>query len=154
MNPIRSALRPNRMRTSTTLATAVVLTLALTGCGGHEKKKPDADTSHPPTAPTTALVQGTLQFSGGPAGPTSGPAQGKPKSIAGTIVFKGPNGSTTKTQVDATGKFAIGLYPGTYTIEGSSPLYEDGKGRCATDPATTTLTAGRTVTADVYCQIK
>jgi hypothetical protein len=79
---------------------------------------------------------------------------GKPKSIAGTVVFKGPGGSTTKTQVDATGKFAIGLYPGTYTIEGSSPLYEDGKGRCVTDPATTVLKAGTTVTANVYCQIK
>ena len=134
-----------RVRTAS-LALACSLALALSGCGGGEKKS-EPDTSVPPSAPSTAMVQGTLQFSGGPAGT-------KPRPVAGTVLFRGPGGSTTKAEVDSSGKFAIGLYPGTYTIEGTSPQYDGGKGRCTTDPATTKLTAGKTVTANVYCQVR
>ena len=149
MNPIHSALRPTRMKTSATLAAVVAtlaLALALAGCGGSEKQKPDADTSVPPPGPTAAMVQGTLEMVGGPA-------PGKPQPVAGTVTITSADGSVTKAVVDESGKYAIGLFPGRYTIRGTSPQINDGKSTCTTEKKTVTLTADKTVTADVVCSV-
>lgn len=132
----------------TIAATAAVLLLTgLAGCGGTDSKPKPNNAAPPTAAPATAMVQGRLLMVGGPA-----PGKGQP--IAGTVTFTGPDGSVTKTQVDESGAFAIGLYPGTYTIAGTSPVFNDGKGRCITDPVKTKLAAGKTVTADVACPVK
>lgn len=134
------------MKTIAASAAAVLLAASLAGCGGdHSTKK--IDTSVPPTGQPTGIIQGTLQLVGGP--PSS-----KPKPIAGTVTFTGPGGSTTKAQVDESGKFAIGLYPGKYVVRGTSPLYQDGKLGCVTAEPKITVVAGKTVTADLGCSIK
>lgn len=134
------------MRTIATAAT-VLLLAGLAGCGGTDSKPKPNNAAPPTAAPATAMVQGRLVMVGGTA-----PGKGRP--ISGTVTFTGADGSVTKTQVDETGTFAIGLYPGTYTIAGTSPVFNDGKGRCITDPAKTKLVAGKTVTTDVACPVK
>lgn len=126
---------------------AVVLAAALAGCGGSDKTEAKPGTNAPPSsAPATAVVRGRLLAVGGPA-------PGTPRPMSGTVTITGPDGSTTKTQVDQTGTFEIGLYPGTYRIHGSSPSFDDGA-LCSTDPPSTKLAAGKTVTANVYCQMR
>ena len=129
------------------LALGCILVLALSGCGGNDSK-PKAHTPAPPTGQPTGMLQGTLETVGGPA-----PA-GKPKPVAGTVTITGADGSTTKAPVDESGKFAIGLYPGSYRVRGTSPLVDDGKTVCTTEQAKVDLVAGKTVTADVVCSIK
>lgn len=147
VEPTSSRRRPTSMRILKAAAAVILLAATVAGCGGSDKPAAKAGTNAPPsTAPATATVRGRLLAVGGPAPGTARP-------VAGTVTFTGPNGSTTKTQVDKTGRFEIGLYPGTYRIRGSSPSFNDGA-PCATDPATTRLTAGTTVTADVYCQMR
>jgi len=132
---------------SAPLAFGCVLLLALAGCGGGDDSKPSSNTSLPPTGQPTGILQGTLQTVGGPA-------PGKPEPIAGTVTITGPNGSTTKAQVDGAGAFAIGLYPGRYQVRGTSPLVNDGRTACTTKDSTVTLTAGKTVTVAVTCSLK
>jgi hypothetical protein len=128
-------------------ALCAVLLLTVAGCGGGAAKQPKANTSVPPTsAPATGIVQGRLLAVGGPA-------PGDPRPMAGTVTFIGPDGSTAKAPVDKTGRFSIGLYPGLYRIRGSSPTFDRGA-VCSTRPASTTLIAGKTVTANVYCQMR
>jgi ABC-type glycerol-3-phosphate transport system substrate-binding protein len=150
VNPIRPALRPNAMKLIATGAAALLLTATLAGCGGKEpaaKTRTTTPPTTPPTsAPATATVRGRLLAVGGPA-------PGDPRPMSGTVTFTGPDGSTTKTRVDKTGAYEIGLYPGRYTIQGSSPTF-DGGAPCNTSPPTTTLTAGKTTTANVYCQMR
>jgi hypothetical protein len=56
-------------------------------------------------------------------------------------------------RVAGDGVFRIGVPPGTYTMTGTSPLYNSGHTVChAQQP--TTVAAGDAVTADVYCQEK
>ncbi|WP_148044916.1 hypothetical protein [Nocardioides marmorisolisilvae] len=128
------------------LALGCILVLVLSGCGGGEKKKPDADTSIPPPGPAAAMVRGTLEMVGGPA-------PGKPQPVGGTVTITSASGSVTKATVDSTGKYAIGLFPGRYTIRGTSPQINDGKTTCTTEKKTITLVALKTVTADVVCSI-
>ncbi len=139
---------PSGVRTIATAAAAVLLATTLTGCGGGDKPEPKAGPTAPPTSPpATGMVQGRLVTVGGPA-------PGTAKPVPGTVTFQGPDGSTTRTEVDESGRFAIGLYPGSYQIRGTSPTVQDGKLECSTEKPRTTLTAGRTVTADVLCSIR
>lgn len=134
------------MKTNATAACAVLLAVALTGCGGGDTSKPKANNTAPPSAPTTGVVRGRLLEVGGPTN--------NRHPIAGTVTFKGPDGSIAKAPVDETGAFAIGLYPGRYEIRGTSPQVDNGRLPCSTASATTTLVAGKTVTADVICSIR
>lgn len=139
MNPGFGMLAPVKL----TAIIAVALALGLAGCGGGGKPGPKPTLG----TPTSGLVQGRLVEIGGPT-------PGDPRPISGTVTFKGPDGSVTKAEIDDSGHFSIGLSPGRYQIRGTSPLYNDGKATCSTDPPTTTLRAGSTVTANVVCSIR
>jgi hypothetical protein len=73
-----------------------------------------------------------------------------PRPLPGTVVAKGPGG-TDRVKVDADGRFHLSLAPGTYTLTGTSPLYESGKVPCNA-LAKVRVSAGGNATADVLCQ--
>lgn len=148
MNPIRSRLRPIPVK-SFAIVASLLLATSLAGCGGSDGSdpKPRADTSVPPTGQPTGMLQGTLQMVGGVSGAT-------PEPVPGTITIAGPGGSVTKTEVDESGRFAIGLFPGSYQVRGTSPKFNGSRGTCRTSEASTRLSAGDTVTVEVDCQRK
>jgi hypothetical protein len=125
--------------------------LALTGvagCGGDASARAARATTTPlVAAPPSGLVHGRLIEVGGPPPGTAHP-------IPGSLTFTGPDGSVTTTHVGASGKYAIGLSPGTYQITGGGTQVISGKGDCTTTNPTTVITAGGDVTADVYCQVR
>ncbi|MCW2752593.1 MAG: hypothetical protein JWQ32_4 [Marmoricola sp.] len=131
---------------SAPLALAAVLTLTVAGCGG----KAASTTPRPPTNSllppiTVATLSGRLIAVGGSAGAPD-------TSLAGTITVTGPGGSVLHAPVGRTGAFQIQLSPGTYRLSGRSPQFGGGTTDCRTATPTTTLVAGRTVTADILCQ--
>ncbi|MFL6159229.1 MAG: hypothetical protein ACJ72D_24350 [Marmoricola sp.] len=138
-------MRPIPVKSFAILA-SLLLATTLTACGGSDPEH-KAGTSVPPTGQPTGMLQGTLQMVGGMSGAT-------PEPVPGTITIAGPGGSVTKTEVDASGRFAIGLFPGSYRVRGTSPKFNESKGTCRTSEASTKLTAGATVTIEVDCQRK
>lgn len=129
------------------LALGCVLSLGVVGCGGEDKPAAAPPTAPPSTPPTAlATVQGKLLMVGGPAPGVQEPAPG-------TLTIKRAASSVT-AEIGEDGTFAIQLPEGRYRITATSPGYLEGRGLCVTDPAETTLTAGKTVTSDVYCSMK
>ncbi|RNL62618.1 hypothetical protein EFK50_12715 [Nocardioides marmoriginsengisoli] len=124
-----------------------VLALALTGCGGDEKpaSTPSGQTSAPVGGPAVGTIEGRLLAVGGPAGTED-------ELISGKLRIAGPGGEVLRADIGADGRYAIQLSPGAYVVTATSPAYQGGKARCATDPARTTITKDETVTADVLCQ--
>ncbi|MCW2784940.1 MAG: Carboxypeptidase regulatory-like domain [Marmoricola sp.] len=127
------------------LALTLLALLGFAGCSSQKSPTFHITSGIPTNAPVTGIVQGRLLAVGGPA-------PGKPRPIAGTVLFDGPDGSRAQTEVDATGRFAIGLAPGTYTLSGTSPSYGSGKSICRTLEAHVVLTSNGTTTANIYCQ--
>jgi hypothetical protein len=120
--------------------------VALAGCGSGETP-PDITFTGAPSIPVppSALVHGSLLRVGGP-GPSS------PHPLAGTITFAAPDGQTTTTDVDSTGRYAVSLAPGDYRITATSPQVSGQT--CLTAKPVTTLTANGETTADVICSVK
>jgi hypothetical protein len=126
------------------LVLSLLAALGLVGCSS--QKSPTFHLTTGPTLaePATGILQGRLLAVGG--------ALAKARPVAGSIYFDGPGGSRGTTEVDATGSFAIGLAPGSYTLTGSSPAYDGGKGVCRTLKTDIVLTSNGTTTANIYCQ--
>lgn len=135
-----------RVKSAAALALGFLLALGLTGCGGDDKPETSGRTAPPSTLPASVgTVQGRLLMVGGPAPGASDP-------ISGRLTIKG-TGSTLRADIGKDGKYAIQLAPGDYRITATSPSIDDGAMTCVTAPATTTLIAGKTVTADVVCSV-
>ena len=107
--------------------------------------------SHPPTSsatpvPSPATISGTFTAAGGPA-------EASAVLLSGTITIAGA--VTHMVTVGPDGKYTATLPPGTYTVTGTSPQYNDGAATCQTDTgAPITLAAGQSATADVTCEEK
>ena len=130
----------------TALALSCTLGLAVAGCGGDNEPKITGPTAPPSSLPAAVgTVQGRLLLAGGPA-------PGSPVPMPGKLTIKGA-GSTLHAEIGKDGRFAIQLVPGRYRITATSPNLNDGTMVCGTRPTTTTLTAGKTVTADVVCSV-
>jgi hypothetical protein len=105
--------------------------------------------SHSP-APTSSLA-GAATLTGNFLA-AGGPAEASPNPLPGSVTIAGP--VTQHVTVGPDGKYAATLPPGTYTVTGTSPQYNDGAATCRTDSDTVTLTAGQSAAADVLCQEK
>lgn len=104
-------------------------------------------TSASPSSTSTGpngTITGTLEAVGGPPGP--------PRPVPGQVTASG-GGHTYSTAVGETGHYSLSLPPGTYTVAGRSPLYEDGAAECQAQGPVTVRTSG-SITADVACQEK
>jgi hypothetical protein len=131
---------------SAALVLGCLLALGVAGCGGEDKPEASGPTAPPSALPASVgTVQGRLLMVGGPA-------PGAPDPVPGRLTIKG-TGSTLHADIGKDGTYAIQLAPGRYRITATSPSIDDGAMTCTTAPATTTLTAGRTVTADVVCSV-
>jgi hypothetical protein len=132
---------------STAAAVGLLFAFTLAGCGGGDPKTSPDPTAPPSTLPASVgTLQGRLMMVGGPVANTSTPVPGK-------LTIEG-NGSTVHADIGEDGRFEIQLAVGAYQISATSPKYNNGKGTCFTSPPVKVLAAGKTVTADVLCQIK
>lgn len=82
-----------------------------------------------------------------------GGATSNPRPLTGHVTASGPRASQT-VQVGPDGNYKLNLPPGTYTLTGTSPLYDGGHGTCRPIETTIAVTAGTTDTADVICSEK
>lgn len=138
------------MRSGTLLATcaAAALVSACTG-GGREAKPATAASSPAPAAgnssrPARGVITGHLLAVGGPAAVA-------PRPLPGRVEAVGAGATWQDASVTGDGEFRISVSPGTYTMAGTSPLYNSGHAVCrAQQPAT--VSAGEAVTVDIYCQ--
>ncbi|HET9974378.1 MAG TPA: hypothetical protein VFQ68_39525 [Streptosporangiaceae bacterium] len=81
-----------------------------------------------------------------------GPAPGTRRPWPGTVTLTG-SGMHRDIKVGAVGGYSAWVPPGTYTVAGRSPLYQDGTGACrATGPVT--VASGHRTEADVLCQLR
>ncbi|MBO9523596.1 MAG: carboxypeptidase regulatory-like domain-containing protein [Nocardioidaceae bacterium] len=130
---------------------AVVVLASATGCsGGDDKAAGGKDTRPTSTFPTpdSATIQGRLLAVGGPA-------PGDPRPMKrGTVTLTGADGSRIQGQVDADGRFAIGVSPGTYRISARSKDYQGGAADCLPAKQPGPLDKGTTTTVDVVCSLK
>ena len=79
-----------------------------------------------------------------------GPAPGSPRAVSGKVFVTGSAGKYTASAA-SDGRYTLLVHPGTYSVTGSSPLYNDGS-PCL--PATkVTVKRGLTSQANVYCQM-
>lgn len=129
--------------------TAVLGGSALVGCSSDDGPTSPADFTPKGlvTPPPSALVRGTLQQVGGPAGT-------QPKPLSGRITFRHADGAVATTSVDESGRYAIALDPGDYTITGTSPQFQGGAVDCTTVKPVITLTVEDVTVADVLCQVR
>jgi hypothetical protein len=97
-------------------------------------------------ASIAATITGRLLAIGGPAQPAGRP-------LAGTVTVTSNGGKPLTLTVGSSGRYSITVAPGTYQVQGHSPLYQDGKWPCrALKPAD--AAARTTTTVNVYCQEK
>ncbi len=82
-------------------------------------------------------------------GPPGAPAQRVPGTVIADPVG---GGSRTTAHADRFGQFELRLAPGTYTLSGSSPKDNEGKGVCRADHSVT-VRDGMTLSAVVVCSI-
>ena len=126
----------------------------VTACASSQSHPTSSATSQPssaaPLAVTSLASPATLTGNFVAAG---GPGPGSLPPLSGTITIAGP--VTQHLTVGPDGKYTATLPPGTYTVTGTSPQYNDGAATCDTESgAPMTLTAGQSATADVLCQEK
>ena len=96
------------------------------------------------TSGPTGAVTGTYIEVGGPVGTPNVP-------LPGTISFRSGSGSTINFSSDQTGRFTGQLPPGSYTVTATSRLIREG--RACSEPLTTRVQAGKTVTLTVICDV-
>jgi hypothetical protein len=118
----------NVVRVALAIACAAVCTAA---CSGRD--------------PATGTLHGHLLGVGGPA-----PGTGRPWT--GTITLTG-QGLHRDVVVGHGGAFSVPLPAGNYQLAGRSPSCESGAGQCRAT-GLVTVRAGRSVTADVLCQMR
>jgi hypothetical protein len=68
-------------------------------------------------------VVGVLQMTGGPVGASTVP-------VAGEVQFVDRDGRQVSVKAGTDGRFATRLKPGSYSVTGTSPLFNDGRGSC------------------------
>ena len=93
-----------------------------------------------------ASVKGQLLISGGPF-------PGKPRPSEGEVTAKTANGQSFAVAVPATGKFALQLPAGTYSLTGSSPQFGGGQYKCLA-LREVTVSKSRSTHEDVICAEK
>ena len=124
------------MRTTSALkrlASAAFCVAAMTACSSSTASK------------QTGVVEGRFAAVGGPLG---APAIGLAGSVTATPVTWG---TPSTAHADHDGRYRIRLSPGSYTLKGSSPTYNEGASVCRADtPAL--VRAGLTTSADILCQ--
>ena len=84
-----------------------------------------------------------------------GPAPGSPRPLAGTVSFTGPEAKSVSVGKD--GAFQISLPPGTYKVQGHSPLYGGGTYTCSPmnphpRPGETVVREGAATSVLVVCE--
>jgi hypothetical protein len=99
--------------------------------------------SGPP--PATGTLRGHLLGVGGPV-----PGPGRPWT--GTVTVTGP-GVHRDVAVGQGGAYSVPLPAGSYRVAGHSPSYGGGAGQCRA-AGLVTVRGGRSVTADVLCQLR
>jgi hypothetical protein len=93
----------------------------------------------------SATIRGRLVAVGGPPGPA--------RPLIGTVTVSTNGGQPRTVTVGSDGNYSVTVAPGTYQVQGHSPLYQSGKWPCrAQEPAD--ASAGTTTTVNVYCQEK
>jgi hypothetical protein len=127
----------------------------LAGCAAAPAAAPSQASSS--GAPAGGTVTGRLQREGGPLGP--GGAQPATIPLPGIVRFEraGRAGRPVTVTAGRSGGFSVRLAPGTYRVTGQSPrIQEQASDGTTTDPpcaqpATVTVTAGRTTRIAVSC---
>jgi hypothetical protein len=101
------------------------------------------------TAVVTGTLKGQLLLSGGPP-------PGKNRPTNGNVVATSNVGNISyrySTPVSQSGQFVLHLAPGIYSLTGSSPNYDGGKGKCFGSKKFTVSLSHSTRTI-VYCPEK
>jgi hypothetical protein len=91
----------------------------------------------------TGTMKGQLFISGGPS-----PGQNRPTN--GNVEATGRGRNTYSTAVSENGQFVLHLPTGTYSLTGSSPNFDGGKGKCL-GPDKITVSESQTIRANVNC---
>ena len=105
-------------------------------------------------APGTGHLTGRLVMEGGPMGP--GGQQPGERPIPGTVTVTAAGHRPVTVTVGPSGSFSVALAPGRYQLSGRSPniIEVDGAKQrelpCS-QPASATVTAGRTATITLTC---
>ncbi len=133
---------------SAALVLVALLPFSLAGCGGTDEP---ADGKTPSTRPSLPVAVGTVQ---GRIVTSGGPAGAEEMAVPGTVRIAGADGSVTTADTGESGRFAIQLAPGDYTVTATSPNFNGGTGTCTTEPAVTTLRADTVSEVDVVCSIR
>jgi hypothetical protein len=110
--------------------------------------------SHQPAPPESRIgssqrgtISGYLYAEGGPTDKTY--------PLTGDVFVSGVSGNIRRFRVPVgpDSGYSVSVLPGTYTLTGRSPQFNDGRVPCS--PASSvTVTDGRVVTVDVVCQMK
>ena len=105
-------------------------------------------------APATGHLSGRLVMEGGPLGP--GGQQPGERPLPGTVTFTAAGHRPVTVKVGPSGNFSVALAPGRYQVSGRSPdlIEVDGatqREAPCTQPASATVTAGRTATVTLAC---
>jgi hypothetical protein len=99
---------------------------------------------NPPRPLATGTIVGSLHEVGGPAPGLDRIIGGEYRITRGLETWSG--GSTGE------GEFSVDLPAGTYSVTGTSPLYNGGRGQCFAD-GPVVVVRGRTTTVKVVCSI-
>jgi len=133
-----------RIRVLFALALLPLIVAACTGKANH------ADGAKPRSAVTALPHHGagtaTVTLSG------VGSRPGPPRPWPGVVYVKGSSRSFTQS-VGVSGQVTLGLPPGTYTVTGRSPRYQDGLADCRAEHVANVV-PGRTTTVAVYCRMR
>jgi hypothetical protein len=81
-----------------------------------------------------------------------GPAPGAQAPWAGTVTVTG-SGFHRDIAVGPDGAYSLTLPPGSYTVVGHSPSYDDAAAPCPA-PREAKITSGSSTTLDAICQMK
>jgi hypothetical protein len=84
---------------------------------------------------------------------SGGPAPGGLIPVVGGSVEASADGTRHAIPVDAHGRFADALAPGSYTLTGTTPTYNDGKSLCRAS-AHVVISSGKASTSKVLCAIR
>jgi hypothetical protein len=135
-------------RVGALLVSGLVLT-ACSGSGHHAS----SSVSHPrASTPTDDTASGTLGSITGHLFAVGGVVAG-PRPLSGRVEVVGPGATWRDITVGTDGVFRITTTVGTYSLTGTSPLYDAGHGVCRAQQAVR-VASGETSIADVLCQEK